>query len=328
MRCRRRYGLVSLLLAVCLGLSGCQNTKIVLTTGLASDELFRIGEVSCMLPEALVYLMNQKGGYENIYGAGMWEHSLGDMTMEAYLKNQVLSELAQVKSMVLLAEEREIVLSEEETARAAAAAEEYFGSLEEKEVAALRVDQEIVRKMYEDYCLAFKTYGQITEDVSVEISDDEARIIQLQQMLLPEEHLAEELREKLEQGEDFGSLAANYSKIAQTTVNIARGDKGGEYEAIAFDLDNGEISPVFAEDGGYYILKCLNTYMEEESEANKIQVAQREKTERFRSIYEELMENTLSEFQEKLWDKVNFSDYGEVQTSSFFDLYEKYFGAS
>jgi hypothetical protein len=37
------------------------------------------------------------------------------------------------------------------------------------------------------------------------------------------------------------------------------------------------------------------------------------------------MEDTLSEFQQKLWDQVSFSDYEEVKTSSFFEVYEKYF---
>ncbi len=180
--------------------------------------------------------------------------------------------------------------------------------------------------MYADYCLAFKTYRQITEDVSIEVSDDEARIIQLQQMFLPEEQQAREIRDRLEAGEDFAGLAANYSKVSQTTVSVARGEKDGEYEAVAFDLDNGEISQVFPGDGGYYILKCLDTYMEEESEANKLQVAQRQKTERFQRIYEELMKDTLSEFQEKLWDGVVFTDYEGVQTSSFFEVYQKYFG--
>lgn len=323
---RKRRRFLSLLLAAGLLLSGCENTKIVLTTGLASDELFRIGDVSCGLSEALIYLMNQKGSYEKVYGIEMWEHAFGDGTMEEYLKNQVISELAQVKSMVLLAGEQEVALTEAETVQASEAAEEYFASLRPEEAEALNVDQEAVRKMYEDYCLAFKTYRQITEDVSIEISDDEARIIQLQQIFVPEEHLAEELRERLLEGEDFGSLAANYSKVSQTTVAVARGDKSSAYEEIAFDLDNEEISEVFPEEGGYYILKCLNTYMEEESEANKIQVAQRQKTERFQGIYEELMKDTLSEFQEKLWEKVNFSDYEGVETSSFFEVYEKYFG--
>lgn len=325
MRSRVRRGIVSLLLTASLLLSGCENTKIVLTTGLASDELFRIGDVSCSLPEALVYLMNQKGSYENVYGMGMWEHNLGDMTMEEYLKNQVLSELAQVKSMVLLAGEQKITLTETETAYAAEAAAEYFASLSQDEASALKVDQESVQKMYEDYCLAFKAYGQVTEDVSIEISDDEARIIQLQQLFVPEEHLAGELRERLLEGEDFGALAANYSKVSQTTVTVARGEKSSVYEETAFDLDNGEISEVFADEGGYYVLKCLNTYMEEESEANKVQVAQKQKTERFQGIYEALMKDTLSEFQEKLWEQVRFSDYEGIQTSSFFEVYKKYF---
>ena len=124
MKHRKKYRAVCLLSALCLLLSGCENTRIVLTTGLASDELFRIGDVSCGLSEALVYLMNQKGSYENVYGIEMWEHALGDMTMEEYLKNQVISELAQVKSMVLLAEEQEIVLTEPELADVQQASEE------------------------------------------------------------------------------------------------------------------------------------------------------------------------------------------------------------
>ena len=139
------------------------------------------------------------------------------------------------------------------------------------------------------------------------------------------EKLEKELKGKLEDGEYFLSLASNYSKASQTTIAIARGDESEAYEAVAFDLDNEEVSDVFEADGGYYILKCLNTFMEEESEANKIQVARRRQTERFQQVYSGLMQDTLSEFQEKLWDKVSFADYEEVKTSSFFEVYQEYF---
>jgi len=306
-------------------LSGCGNTKIVLTTGLASDELFRIGDVSCKLSEALVYLNNQKNQYENVYGIEMWEHDFGDMTLEDYLKNQVVSKLAQIKSMVLLANERQIVLTEEEIQSAQKAAAEYYATLSKEEISLLGVDQTEIQQMYEDYCLAYKAYGQITEDERVEISVDEARILQLQQIFVPEEHLAEELKDKLDNGEDFEALAANYSKASQITVEVARGDKGEEYENVAFDLDNEEISDVFAEDEGYYILKCLSTNMEEKSEENKIKIAKQQKQERFQSIYSDLMKDTLSEFQEKLWDKIDFDDYESVKTSSFFEVYHENF---
>ena len=324
---KSRYRYAALCLAAIFSaasLTGCKDTKIVLTTGLASDELFRIGSVSCSLSEALVYLNNQKNQYENVYGIEMWEHDFGTITMEEYLKNQVVSQLAQVKSMVLLADEQEIGLSEEELGLSRAAAAEYLSSLSEGEKKLLKVDSEEIQKMYEDYCLAYKAYDQITQEVSVEISDDEARIIQIQQIFVPEEGLAKELKRKLDEGGDFEALASNYSKASQTTIAIARGDKEEAFEQEAFDLDNNGISDVFAADGGYYILKCLNTYMEE-SEENKVKVAQKQKSERFRKVYSDLMQETLSEFQDQLWENIHFTDYEEVKTSSFFEIYQKHF---
>ncbi|HIS08101.1 MAG TPA: peptidylprolyl isomerase [Candidatus Choladocola avistercoris] len=324
---KNNYRCAAAVLAAVLGVSlgGCGNTRIVLTTGLAADELFRIGKVSCRISEALVYLNNQKNQYENVYGVEVWDHDFGGITLEEYLKNQVISQLAQVKSMVLLAGEQEITLSEEELSLAEQAAAEYFGTLSEEEIALLEADQEDLTKMYEDYCLSEKAYDQIMEAVSVEISDDEARIIQIQQILVPEEHLAEELKSRLDEGEEFETLAANYSKASQITVAIARGDMDEVYEETAFNLDNNEISDVFAGDDGYYILKCTNTYMEEESEENKRQLEQARKEEGFREAYDELMTDTLSEYQEKLWKKVSLSDYEAVETDSFFEIYRNYF---
>ena len=99
----------------------------------------------------------------------------------------------------------------------------------------------------------------------------------------------------------------------------------GMPEEVAFNLGNDEISDVFADNNGYYILKCLNTYMESESEANKEKVARQRKTERFHAIYSDLMEDTISEFQQRMWDNIKFTDYDTVTTSNFFEVYQEYF---
>ncbi|MCD8242115.1 MAG: peptidyl-prolyl cis-trans isomerase [Lachnospiraceae bacterium] len=141
-----------------------------------------------------------------------------------------------------------------------------------------------------------------------------------------EETLANELKTRLDEGEDFESLAANYSKSSKITLTIARGEMDEAYEEIAFALDNGEVSEVFASDDGYYILKCTSTYLEEESEENKEKVAQQQRTTRFQEIYSELMADTISEFQDALWENVVFEDYDSVTTDSFFEIYEAWFG--
>ena len=65
--------------------------------------------------------------------------------------------------------------------------------------------------------------------------------------------------------------------------------------------------------------------MEDESEANKSRLEQARKEEGFRETYNTLMADTLSEYQEKLWERVNLADYEEVKTDSFFEVYRNYF---
>ena len=58
-----RRGAAALLAAIVLtgSLTGCgtwSNTKIVLTTGLTGDQLFKVGKSVCTLPEAMIYVMD------------------------------------------------------------------------------------------------------------------------------------------------------------------------------------------------------------------------------------------------------------------------------
>ena len=46
MKKKNRYAAAVLAAAMGISLAGCGNTRIVLTTGLGADELFRIGKVS------------------------------------------------------------------------------------------------------------------------------------------------------------------------------------------------------------------------------------------------------------------------------------------
>ena len=39
-----------------------------------------------------------------------------------------------------------------------------------------------------------------------------------------------------------------------------------------------------------------------------------------------LMEDTISEFQQRMWDNIKFTDYDTVTTSNFFEVYQEYFG--
>ena len=114
-----RRGAAALLAAIVLtgSLTGCgtwSNTKIVLTTGLTGDHLFKVGKSVCTLPEAMIYVMDYKQQYENAYGVEMWEHDFGGVTLEEYVKDTIIAQLASIKAVTLLAKENNVTLSDAE----------------------------------------------------------------------------------------------------------------------------------------------------------------------------------------------------------------------
>ena len=61
-------------------LAGCgeesENKKVVLTTGFAKNEVFRIEEASCQRAEMMVYLTNIQNHYETVFGSQIWETNI------------------------------------------------------------------------------------------------------------------------------------------------------------------------------------------------------------------------------------------------------------
>ena len=59
-------GLCTLLLMGIFSACGDDDSKgkVIFTTGFGADELFRIGDISCTMPEYMLYLTNMQNEYE------------------------------------------------------------------------------------------------------------------------------------------------------------------------------------------------------------------------------------------------------------------------
>lgn len=326
-----RRGAAALLAAIVLtgSLTGCgtwSNTKIVLTTGLTGDQLFKVGKSVCTLPEAMIYVMDYKQQYENAYGVEMWEHDFGGVTLEEYVKDTIIAQLASVKAVTLLAKENNVTLSDAEKEKISQAAEEYYSALTDEQKKYMKVEKGDVEDLYTAYVLSKKVYTEITKDVNTEVSDDEARIITIQQIRLDSLDNAEIVKARLDEGKDFGTVAAAYNRDSQTTVTLGRGEKEAAYEEAAFSLENDQISNVIETTDGYYILKCVNNFDRDATEANKITMVEKRRDEEFTEAYETLMADTPSEFNRQKWNKVHFADYSGEAAPNFMTIYTKYFG--
>lgn len=336
-----------LIFVVLMTFSGCANqkTRIVLTTGFDKDEVFRIGSMSCTLPEIMVYLTNTQNQYEQVYGSKIWEMTVDGTSMESNIKDTALARISKIKAMNLLAEEYEVTLSEAETTLAGEAAHAYFTSLNETEMEQLGLTEDIMIKLYSEYALAEKIYEYIISDVTPEISDDEARTITVSQILIKTYYMdvkdmrqkygtdakieiykkALTVQQKLLEGTDFDLLASEYNEADITSFSFSKGEKEAIYEDTAFNLGTGEISDIIETEDGYVMIRCDNAYNREETDLNKDKILEAKRKQAFNYYYDEFILKLDKDMNDSLWDSITLLHDEQVITSTFFSTYEEYF---
>ena len=69
--------------------------------------------------------------------------------------------------------------------------------------------------------------------------------------------------------------------------SLGRGQETENYEEAAFALEEGQISAPVESEGKYYIIKCIDSYNEEETAKRKSELSLARKDQAFRSIYDE-----------------------------------------
>ena len=171
---KKRAAVLCLVLSMTVSsLTGCgNNIKLVFTTGLSGNQLFKIGSTTCTMPEVMIYLTTFYNQYTDTYGQEMWHYDFGGVSLEEHVKDVVLSKMAQIKIMNLMAKERGITLDKEEEKKVSSAAEWYYQALSEDLKKSENITKETVEMVYTEYTLANKVYAHITEAADMEISDD------------------------------------------------------------------------------------------------------------------------------------------------------------
>jgi len=351
-RMKRKMTVALIAVFVLSAVAGCggknsfkDGVKLVFTTGFDSDEVFRIDKSSCRLPEAMVYLTNVKNQYEVTFGSEIWQASYEGETLEENIKETVLAYIARIKALNLLAKQHKLALSDEELANAKKAAETYYASLKDVEKELLGVDEKTLCTMYEEYALSEKVYAYLIADINPEISDDEARTITVQYIMIKTYSMneagervpysqqakneayqkAKEALGRAKAGEDFTSLIAEYNEDSNSSYSFGKGSMDASFEEAAFNLGTDEISGIVETDLGYHIIKCISTFDRDETDRNKVKIVEERRRQVFNEEYTSFVENLTRNINQELWDNVGFIENEEVVTCSFFEIYQDIF---
>lgn len=327
-------------------LVGCQKseeeTKVILTTGFTKNEIFKIEEINCTLPEIMVYITNIQNQYEKVYGPEIWGKKVDGLSLEENVKNIALSKMSEIKTVVLLARRSGVELDENDMAKVDEATDKYYGSLNRKEINAMGINKATIHSLYEEYALAQKMYEYVIKDINPEISDDEARTITVEHILIKTytvdsagkmvnysnedmgkaRKLATDIELRAREGEDFEELAEEYSEDERITLSFGKGEMEAPFENAAFDLGTDEISSVVQTKYGFHIIKCISTFNKEVTDENKIRIVEERKQQAFSEEYDAFASTLVKNLNDELWDSVKFIHDEEVTTSDFFECYE------
>lgn len=330
-------------------LCGCgeksENKKVVLTTGFAKNEVFRIEETSCQRAEIMVYLTNIQNHYETVFGSQIWETNINGISLEENVKDTALAKMAQIKAMTLLAQKHNVTLTEEEEKKVEEAADEYYSTLNEKEIELMGITKNTIISLYSEFAVSNKLYHYLIKDINPEISDDEARTITVEHIHIKTYHLDEsgkkveysdyakkqayemalEVAKSAKAGEDFHTLASEYSEDETLTYSFGKGEMEAVFEEAAFNLGTNEISDVVETQYGYHVIKCISTFNKEETDENKKKIVEERKKEVFGEEYETFVNMLVKNLNKELWNEITFIHDEEVNTSDFFEIYNTYF---
>lgn len=325
----RRKILACLLALLCL-LAGCQKADTDSEGLMLDNELIRIGEESCSLAEAMIFVAAQKNIYQDSYGGDIWSVQLESGTFEDYIMDGLKSYLGKLFSAAQMAKLQGRTLTEAESERVNDAASAYMAAMSENEIAETHLSEEVVRDAYEQYVLALGLYEDVLKAERVEVSEDEARVIHLQRILIhtgDEEAAsrAQEAQQELAEGKDFTSVLSLYNEGETSELEVMRGELPEDQEKIAFALGTDEVSELAQVADGYVIFKCLNSYDETASKANQSRLLAERQDEVFSRYLSSFLAEHAAYFNDQAWEKVSISGYTGAASANFYLIYQEYF---
>ncbi len=333
-----KTGVLLILIMLSAAITACgkdanDQQQIIITTGFEEDELFFIGDNKCYMPEARLYIRTLETSYEDMFGTEIMSRELNGINVSDKLTGLALSRLAQVKAMNLLAAERGLTLTEREEEKCVQAADRYMRSLSEADIRDLDIDYDMLLHMFEEYALADKVYNDITGDINPEISDDEARTITVKVIAVDGKDQAEALQianmiySQVSDGRDLDAAADEYEEATVSKYSFGKDtdEFPEDFVDTCFKLAADEISTPIMKDNTAYIVQCISSFEQEDTDANKLRIIAKRKSEAFDQVYNDFVSGLYSNFNDTLWDDQMFLDRRLDSTDDFFRVYEDVF---
>ena len=284
--------------------------------------------VTLRRPEIMLVVATERNRYEQIYTSQIWDIAVVEdgTTFQEYLLEQIKRFMVDLKRIGAMAQEYGITLDNGEMEQLRRLAQDYYSQLTEADKAYMGAGSDDVLNLYQEYYLACKTVDVLTKNADLEISDNEAKVVEVSQIVLDNEFNAREVWQAVRsEGADFDAIARANSTEEQIRREIVRGELSAGMEEAVFAMNQGEISEIMEDNGRFYLFYCHNPYDQEATLARKEEMMLLRKDSVFHEYYDAFLEDNLVTVSGRVWQDVSFVTQENTTTTNLFELYQEYF---
>lgn len=230
------------------------------------------------------------------------------LASQQQLKNSIVTMMVQDKLIANDIKKNNIKIDDKDVDNALMQSVQNFGGQEkfDKTLDDYNMDldkfKETIKKdlMYKKHREWFNQNNKVTDDEIkkyYEENKEEFAKVDASHILVEDEKTANEIKAKLDNGEDFAKLAKEYSKDTASAKNggelgaFAKGQMVKEFEDAAFSMKEGEISNPVKSQFGYHIIK-LNSKKDSYEDSKE-------------EITKKILDKKYADYIKKLHDEAN-----------------------
>lgn len=278
--------------------------------------------------EVMVFVAEEKNKYESRFGKDVWILRSGDgsLLFKNYVVDTVKSFVEKMMKLKIVADELNIVIGNSDIDKLTKAANEYYDKLSNDDLKFMNLEFTDVANAFIDYHISRLTIDNLSKNAERELSISEAKVIRVQYMVLDTKEDAEDLQEKLKvKGASFSYYAKSRSVDTNIEMIVKRGDEMSTRFPEVFYLSNGMVSETLTDQNKYYIFKCIDDYMENETEDRRIEILKTMKTEEFEKNFAKYEEELPIKSNSSYWRDIDLAQGKNCTVNNFEEIYYKYF---
>ncbi len=258
--------------------------------------------------EYMLYLYEATRDFNEIGGNDIWETDFDGQSAENVVKERAFITMVHVKVTVDKASKYKVSLSDKDKSEAKQEGDTELASMTEEQKNIISISQQDIYRIMEDTSLYRKVVEAVTKDYQLSEADFNAYFEKnkeaqrtaytqytISTILIPDQQIAQQISQRLKQGEEFQSLFQTYEMNSQNEGFVetiqAYKDRLDTVFNIDFNFEQGQITDPISTEEGYFII-----HIDQKSIPDDVQLKELIKAEYEASMKQQVFTDELNQW--------------------------------